>query len=86
MVDPNADKEPGEEMHKAVKSFSFMACNYFVITLSSIAALLGVLLIVREPKTMASSGIVIKFIIGIVIFVGAYVIYRILDKKKTNKI
>ncbi|MBQ0079991.1 MAG: sodium:solute symporter [Alistipes sp.] len=84
MVDPNSEIEPGPEMQKAVKSFSFMACNFFAITVVAIALLLLALLAVHDPKTMAVKGIVVKFVIGIFILIAAYVSYRIIDHRKNR--
>lgn len=82
MVDPDAEKEPGPEMKKAVKSFSFTAMNFFCATIAFIAVLLIVLLAAGDAKTLAVKGIVVKFIIGIAVFVAGYVVYRVTDSKK----
>lgn len=83
MVDPDSEKEPGPEMKKAVKSFSFSALNFFMITLAAIALLLVILLLAGEPKTVAVKGIVIKYVVCIFAVALGYVIYRIIDKRKT---
>jgi len=85
MVDPDSGKEPGPEMKKAVKSFSFSAMNFFAITLAFIALLLLALLIAGEPATLEVKGIVVRFIIGILVFIGGYVVYRIADRHKNTK-
>lgn len=82
MVDPESEKEPGPEMKKAVKSFSFMACNCFMVTLAAIVLLLVILLAVRDPKTVAVQGIVIKFVVSVALLIAAYVTYRIIDSVK----
>lgn len=84
MVDPNSETEPGPQMQKAVKSFSFMACNFFAITIAAIAVLLLALLVANDPKTMAVKGIVVKFVVGIIVLLALYVGYRIIDKKKNK--
>jgi len=84
MIDPDADKEPGPQMKKSVKSFSFLAMNFFCVTLAAIALLLVVLLAVQDPKTIAVKGIVVKFIVGIAVFVGGYIVYRIIDGIKSK--
>lgn len=84
MVDPDAEKEPGPEMKKAVKSFSFTAFNFFAITLAAIAVLLIILLAAHEPRTMEVKGIVLWFVAIIATVIAAYAAYRILDNKKSN--
>ena len=85
MVDPNSEKEPGPEMKKAVKAFSFQACDFFSITLAFIAILLGILLAVHEPRTMEVKVIVARFIAGIAVFILGYLVYRITDRKKQRQ-
>lgn len=85
MADPDAEKVPGPEMKKAVKSFSCMAFNFFCLTLAAIALLLVILLLAGDPKTVAVKGIVVRFITGIAVFVGAYLAYRIIDSRKNKQ-
>lgn len=86
MADPDADTEPGPEMKKAVKSFSLMAFDFFVITLAAIALLLIVLLAVHELRTMEVKGVVCWFTAAILIVIAAYSGYRIIDKCKNRNI
>ena len=82
-TDPDADKEPGKEMKKATKVYSFMALNCFCITLAAIALLLMGLMAFGDAKTLAVSGIVWSFIGGIAVLIATYLIYRIIDKKRS---
>lgn len=84
--DPTAYEEPGEMAKKATKFYSHMAITVFCITIGVIALLLTGMLIVKDPKTMAVSGIVIWFIVAILILIAIYVIYRIIDYKKNGKL
>ena len=81
-LDAAADVEPDERMKKATKAYSFMAVSCFCITLGVIALLLIGLIIARDPKTMAVSGIVWSFILSIAGLIAAYVIYRYIDYRR----
>lgn len=81
-TDPEADTEPDERMKEATRRFSQMAISIFCITLGAIALLLVGLLIARDPRTMAVSGIVVWFVAAIAALTGAYVIYRIADSRR----
>ena len=82
-TDPDADKEPGGDVKKATKVYSFIALNCFCITLAAIALLLMGLMVFGDGKTLAVSGIVWSFIGGIAVLIAAYLIYRIIDKKRS---
>lgn len=84
-IDKDVDKEPSEKMKKATKAYSLMAINFFLITIGFIAAMLTVLLLIGDPDTVAVKDITIGFIIGIVVLILIYVIYRIVDKIKSKK-
>ena len=83
-LDEAADVEPDERMKKATKAYSFMAVSCFCITLGVIALLLIGLIIARDPKTMAVSGIVWSFILSIAGLIAAYVIYRYIDYRRNR--
>lgn len=83
-LDAAADVEPDERMKKATKAYSFMAVSCFCITLGVIALLLIGLIIARDPKTMAVSGIVWSFILSIAGLIAAYVIYRYIDYRRNR--
>lgn len=83
-LDAAADIEPDERMKKATKAYSFMAVSCFLITLGVIALLLIGLIIARDPKTMAVSGIVWSFILSIAGLIAAYVIYRYIDYRRNR--
>ena len=85
-TDPDADKEPDERTRKSVKSYSFMAISCFCITLGVIAALLAGLLLTGDAKALAVKNIVIGFILSIVLIICAYVVYRIIDSRKNEKV
>ena len=80
-LDPNADKEPGPGAKAATKRYSQLALGCFCCTLGAIALLLTGLLIAGDPKTMAVKGIALAFIAAIVLIVGAYFVYRLIDKR-----
>ena len=84
-TDPEADKEPGAKMKKSVKSYSFMAISCFCITLGVIALLLLGLIIAGDPKTLAVKNIVWSFIASIAVLITAYIVYRVIDSKKTTE-
>ena len=84
-TDPEADKEPDAKMKKSVKSYSFMAISCFCITLGVIALLLLGLIIAGDPKTMAVKNIVWSFIGSIAILIATYIVYRVIDSKKTTE-
>ena len=84
-TDPEADKEPDAKMKKSVKSYSFMAISCFCITLGVIALLLLGLIIAGDPKTMAVKNIVWSFIGSIAVLITAYIVYRVIDSKKTTE-
>ena len=85
-TDPDADKEPDERTRKSVKSYSFMAISCFCITLGVIAALLVGLLLTGDAKALAVKNIVVGFILSIVLIICAYVVYRIIDSRKNEKV
>ncbi len=82
--DPDADKEPDARMKRATKVYSHMAVSCFCITLGVIALLLGGLLLLGDPKTLAVKGIVLSFIASIVAIIVVYLCYRFLDKRKNE--
>ena len=84
-TDPEADKEPDAKMKKSVKSYSFMAISCFCITLGVIALLLLGLIIAGDPKTLAVKNIVWSFIASIAVLITAYIVYRVIDSKKTTE-
>ena len=79
-VDPRADIAPGPEAVAATRRYSSLAVTCFCCTIGAIALLLTGLLIAGDPKTLAVKGIVIGFIIAIALFIGIYVIYRLVRK------
>ena len=81
-TDPEADTEPDAKMKKATKEYSLLAVNCFCLTLGSIALLLLGLIIAGDPKTMEVKGIVWGFIASIAVLIGAYLLYRFIDKKR----
>ena len=84
-TDPEADKEPDAKMKKSVKSYSFMAISCFCITLGVIALLLLGLIIAGDPKTLAVKNIVWSFIASIAVLITSYIVYRVIDSKKTTE-
>ncbi|MBQ9548964.1 MAG: sodium:solute symporter [Bacteroidales bacterium] len=83
-IDPDASKEPDARMKRATKTYSHMAVSCFCITLGVIALLLGGLLVLGDPKTLAVKGIVLSFIASIVAIIVVYLCYRFLDKRKNE--
>lgn len=83
-LDETADVEPDAKMKKATKAYSHMAVSCFCITLVVIALLLLGLIIVRDPKTIAVSGIVWSFILSITALIAIYIIYRYIDYRKNR--
>ena len=81
-TDPEADTEPDAKMKKATKEYSLLAVNCFCLTLGAIALLLLGLIIAGDPKTMEVKGIVWGFIASIAVLIGAYLLYRFIDKKR----
>ena len=81
-VDPDAQKAPGPEVKEATRKYSSLALTCFCCTIGTIALLLTCLLLAGDPKTMAVKGTVIGFIAAIALFIGVYVIYRIVRKIK----
>ena len=79
-VNPRADIAPGPEAVAATRRYSSLAVTCFCCTIGAIALLLTGLLIAGDPKTLAVKGIVIGFIIAIALFIGIYVIYRLVRK------
>ena len=69
-------------MKKATKEYSLLAVNCFCLTLGAIALLLLGLIIAGDPKTMEVKGIVWGFIASIAVLIGAYLLYRFIDKKR----
>ena len=74
--------EPDAVEKKAVKSYSQMAVSCFCITLATIALLLVGMLLAGDAKTLAVRNIVLCFIGAIVFICAAYLIYRLIDRKK----
>jgi len=81
-TDPTAEVEPGEEVKKSVKIYSYMAINVFCITLAVIALLLIGLMVAGDPRTLAVKNIVLWFVASIFIIVAAYLVYRVIYRKK----
>ena len=81
-VDPDAQKAPGPEVKEATRKYSSLALTCFCCTIGTIALLLTCLLLAGDPKTMEVKGTVIGFIVAIALFIGVYVIYRIVRKRK----
>ena len=81
-ADPDANVEPDAAEKKAVKSYSQMAVSCFCITLATIALLLVGMLLAGDAKTLAVRNIVLCFIGAIVFICAAYLIYRLIDRKK----
>ena len=80
-VDPRADIAPEPEAVAATRRYSSLAVTCFCCTIGAIALLLTGLLIAGDPKTLAVKGIVIGIIIAIALFIGIYVIYRLVRKE-----
>lgn len=83
MQDYTADVEPDPATRRAVRSYSFMAINCFLITLGAIAILLGYLMLTEdfEPgvyKIMISTCLIIFILIGV------YVGYRVISAHKKS--
>lgn len=85
-TDPDADKEPDAKALRSVKSYSFMAISCFCITLGVIAALLVGLLVSGDARTLAVKNIVLWFIAFIALIICAYVVYRVIDARKDEKV
>lgn len=83
-LDPDAEKEPSAQMKRAVKTYSHTAVSCFCITLAAIVLLLGGMLAAGDPKTLEVKNIVLWFIGMITTLIAIYVIYRIIDFKKSN--
>ena len=85
-ADPEADTEPDASMKAATKSYSLMAVNCFCITIGAIAAMLLILIICGDPKTLAVKNIVWGFIMAILAVIAAYLMYRYRDSRKTGRL
>ena len=85
MDDPSADIAPDAATRKAVKSYSLMAVNCFIVTLLCIGALLAYLLC-TEQYEMAVRNIMLCTcgIIGVLAL--AYLTYRVIDARKTSTV
>ena len=79
-LDPSAEVEPGPKVKEATCQYSFLAINCFCITLGAIALLLIGLLLAGDPKTLAVKSIVFAFLGGIAVFIGGYLLYRLIKK------
>lgn len=84
MDDPDADREPDAKTLRAVKSYSFMAINCFLVTLGAIGLLLGYLL-ATETYTPAVQNIMIWTCLLITLLIAIYIIYRLVDRKKNQQ-
>ena len=82
-IDPAAEVEPGPEVKEASRKYSYLAVNCFCITLGAIALLLVGMLLAGDPKTLEVKGIVLFFIGGIAVFIGGYLAYRFLRKRRS---
>lgn len=84
MEDTSADTEPDEATRRAVKSYSFMAINCFLVTLGAIALLL-LYLMATETYDPAVVSIMTGTCLVIAALIGIYTAYRIADSRKHKK-
>ena len=84
MEDTSADTEPDEATRRAVKSYSFMAINCFLVTLGAIALLL-LYLMATETYYPAVVSIMTGTCLVIAVLIGIYTAYRIADSRKHKK-
>jgi len=82
-TDPLSNLEPDARMKRATKKFSQLAVSCFCITIGAIALLLVGMVLAGDPKTLAVKNIVLWFVASILAVITAYVIYRIIDWKKS---
>lgn len=85
-VDHNADVPPDGKMKKATWNYSMMAVNCFCITIGTIAVMLLALIVCGDPKTLAVKEIVWGFIISIFVMIAAYLAYRLICRRRSQKI
>lgn len=81
MDDESADVAPDATVRRAVKSYSFMAVNCFLVTLGAIGLLL-VYLMCTESYEAAVERIMLNTCIIIAVLIALYVIYRVVDARK----
>lgn len=81
-TDPEADRELSPREKRAVRNYSHLAVNCFLMTLGVVALLLVGLLLAGDPKTLAVKGIVVTSIAVIVAMILAYAAYRVIDKRQ----
>jgi len=84
MEDKNADVEPDAATRRAVKSYSFLAVNCFLITLGAIGILL-VYLMCTETYDPAVYGIMSGTCWIIAALIAIYIIYRVIDARRSDK-
>ena len=81
MEDTAADVEPDAATRRAVKSYSFMAINCFLVTIGAIALLL-VYLMCTEAYDPVVCNIMTATCLIIAALIGIYVAYRVVDSRK----
>lgn len=82
--DPQADVAPDMATRKAVKSYSFMAINCFLVTLGAIGCLL-LYLLGTETYDKAVTSIMWQTCMVIAVIIAIYLIYRIMDARRTSR-
>ena len=82
--DPQADVAPDMATRKAVKSYSFMAINCFLVTLGAIGCLL-LYLLGTETYDKAVTSIMWQTCLVIAVIIAIYLIYRIMDARRTSR-
>ncbi len=85
MEDPEADVAPDEATRCAVKSYSFMAINCFLVTLGAIGLLL-VYLLCTETFDRVVAGIMTNTCIIIAVLIAIYAVYRVIDARKSKSL
>lgn len=85
MEDPEADVAPDEAIRRAVKSYSFMAINCFLVTLGAIGLLL-VYLLCTETFDRVVAGIMTNTCIIIAVLIAIYAVYRVIDTRKSKSL
>ncbi len=84
MTDPQADEAPDDSTRRAVKSYSFLAINCFLITLGAIGVLLAYLLL-TETYDQGVRNIMTNTCIIIALLIAIYAVYRVADARKSIK-
>lgn len=84
MTDPQADETPDDSTRRAVKSYSFLAINCFLITLGAIGVLLAYLLL-TETYDQGVRTIMTNTCIIIALLIAIYAVYRVADARKSIK-